>query len=273
MADQGNGVYIWDADHNEFRYIGQVLGGTTVEANPSGATTGDLSKIGIAGTIYNISGLPDYSQASQNDVLTIGQSGPEWTPSTGGGNGAFSLPFSGNGYIGEIYDSNNELVWDRNNDTDFTFQGGSSYKLRLYASTAKALFDLKGKSMFLTSGHITFTRYFAVPDKFTVDWSNTSSYLADLGTTDYSYILPETIEYIENINAFSNTTGYSTLMVVKESGDALDVVLNKLKFVVDLQLTFSSTVQYSKSSTVEFKLTGKNALQNYKFNTNRVIGL
>lgn len=67
---------------------GEPMSGHEVIANPSGsATGGDLTKLGIDGTNYNVSGLPDYSQASQNDVLTIGQSGPEWAPPSGGGGG------------------------------------------------------------------------------------------------------------------------------------------------------------------------------------------
>lgn len=64
---------------------GEPTSGHDVEANPSGTVTGgDLTKLGIDGTIYNVSGLPDYTQASQNDVLTIGQSGPEWASPAGG---------------------------------------------------------------------------------------------------------------------------------------------------------------------------------------------
>lgn len=44
------------------------------------------------GKIYNVvpSGLPDSSEASQGDVLTVGSSGPEWdTPSGGGGDALY----------------------------------------------------------------------------------------------------------------------------------------------------------------------------------------
>lgn len=47
------------------------------------------------GKIYNVvpSGLPDSSEASQGDVLTIGSSGPEWDAPSGGGGGPQILYF------------------------------------------------------------------------------------------------------------------------------------------------------------------------------------
>lgn len=52
------------------------------------------------GKIYNVvpSGLPDSSEASQGDVLTIGSSGPEWdAPSGGGGGGVFEFTLTKSG--------------------------------------------------------------------------------------------------------------------------------------------------------------------------------
>lgn len=64
---------------------GEPTSGHDVEANPSGAATGDLTKLGIDGNIYAVSGLPDYSQASDGDVLTKTASGPAWAAPSGGG--------------------------------------------------------------------------------------------------------------------------------------------------------------------------------------------
>lgn len=64
---------------------GEPTSGHDVEANPTGAATGDITKLGIDGTIYAVSGLPDYSQASDGDVLTKTASGPAWTAPSGGG--------------------------------------------------------------------------------------------------------------------------------------------------------------------------------------------
>lgn len=64
---------------------GKPTSGHDVEANPSGVATGDLTKLGIDGTIYNVSGLPDYSQASDGDVLTKTTNGPAWVSPSGGG--------------------------------------------------------------------------------------------------------------------------------------------------------------------------------------------
>lgn len=64
---------------------GEPTSGHDVEANPSGAATGDITKLGIDGTIYAVSGLPDYSHASDGDVLTKTASGPAWAPAQGGG--------------------------------------------------------------------------------------------------------------------------------------------------------------------------------------------
>ena len=65
---------------------GQPMSGHDVEANPAGeATGGDITKLGIDGTVYNVSGLPDYSQADDGDVLTKTNSGPAWSAPSGGG--------------------------------------------------------------------------------------------------------------------------------------------------------------------------------------------
>lgn len=55
------------------------------------------------GKIYNVvpSGLPDSSEASQGDVLTIGSSGPEWDAPSGGGGGTEILYLIDGG--GDIY--------------------------------------------------------------------------------------------------------------------------------------------------------------------------
>ena len=65
---------------------GQPTSGHDVEANPAGdATGGDITKLGIDGTVYNVSGLPDYSQAADGDVLTKTTNGPAWSAPSGGG--------------------------------------------------------------------------------------------------------------------------------------------------------------------------------------------
>lgn len=61
------------------------------------------------GKIYNVvpSGLPDSSEASQGDVLTIGSSGPEWDAPSGGGGGAYIVDTTYNGsYSNATHDSN-----------------------------------------------------------------------------------------------------------------------------------------------------------------------
>lgn len=64
---------------------GQPTSGHDVEANPAGdATGGDITKLGIDGTVYNVSGLPDYSQAADGDVLTKTTNGPAWSTPSGG---------------------------------------------------------------------------------------------------------------------------------------------------------------------------------------------
>ena len=64
---------------------GQPMSGHEVEANPVGdATGGDITKLGIDGTVYNVSGLPDYSQAADGDVLTNTIDGPAWSAPSGG---------------------------------------------------------------------------------------------------------------------------------------------------------------------------------------------
>lgn len=64
---------------------GQPTSGHDVEVNPAGdATGGDITKLGIDGTVYNVSGLPDYSQASDGDVLTNTSNGPAWSAPSGG---------------------------------------------------------------------------------------------------------------------------------------------------------------------------------------------
>ena len=65
---------------------GQPMSGHEVVANPAGsATGGDLTKLDIDGTVYNVSGIPDYSQASDGDVLTKTAQGPAWSAPSGGG--------------------------------------------------------------------------------------------------------------------------------------------------------------------------------------------
>ena len=64
---------------------GQPMSGHEVEANPAGdATGGDITKLGIDGTVYSVSGLPDYSQAADGDVLTKTTNGPAWSAPSGG---------------------------------------------------------------------------------------------------------------------------------------------------------------------------------------------
>lgn len=71
---------------------GQPMSGHEVVANPAGsATGGDLTKLDIDGTVYNVSGIPDYSQASDGDVLTKTAQGPAWSAPSGGG-GSIELP-------------------------------------------------------------------------------------------------------------------------------------------------------------------------------------
>lgn len=75
---------------------GEPMSGHEVIANPSGAATGgDLTKLGIDGTNYNVSGLPDYSQASNGDVLTKTASGPAWAAPSGGGGDDFTYSYVG----------------------------------------------------------------------------------------------------------------------------------------------------------------------------------
>lgn len=64
---------------------GQPMSGHEVVANPTGsATGGDITKLGIDGTVYNVSGIPDYSQANNGDVLTKTYNGPAWLTPSGG---------------------------------------------------------------------------------------------------------------------------------------------------------------------------------------------
>ena len=260
---------------------GEPTSGHDVEANPSGAATGgDITKLGIDGTIYDISGLPDYSQASQNDVLTLGQSGPEWAPPTGGSSdGVIPVYYTQTAYIGEIYDaSGTTKLWDRDTDTEYEFQSGA-YKLRLYSSRTKELFNLQGKSMFFNEGHgpYGFYRYFAIPAKYSLDWSTlyNNQYLEGMGSTDFVNLLPSTISWkAGDSNYFVDATGYITTMFVKEAGDAFDTVLNKLMYIIDLDITVQTAFTYTKSDySVDFSLSAENYGQNYIASASRIIGL
>ena len=80
---------------------GQPMSGHEVEANPAGdATGGDITKLGIDGTVYNVSGLPDYSQAADGDVLTKTTNGPAWSAPSGGG---INYKFSTCRFFAKIY--------------------------------------------------------------------------------------------------------------------------------------------------------------------------
>lgn len=80
---------------------GQPTSGHDVEVNPAGdATGGDITKLGIDGTVYNVSGLPDYSQAADGDVLTKTSNGPAWSAPSGGG---INYKFANCRFFAKIY--------------------------------------------------------------------------------------------------------------------------------------------------------------------------
>lgn len=250
MADQGNGVYIWDADHNEFRYIGQVLGGTNVEANPSGAATDDLSKIGIAGTIYNINGLPVIASGDAGKVLTVnaGETGVEWATPSGGGGDVFAQTFFRRSIlIDNVYSDSlcTNKLYTREDGTPFTFSANTDYYLE------SEVIQLPGQQMFLDPIQNYWLGYFAKADadKYNIATAYGVPLLADFGDAKSLMLLPDSsTASILGSNNFSGITGAqnmskSFIMPVKPADVNVNEVDDKitLKFYIVITPTTSLT--------------------------------
>lgn len=251
---------------------GEPTSGHDVEANPSGsATGGDITKLGIDGTIYNISGLPDYSQASQNDVLTIGQSGPEWAPPTGGGGAVIPVTPKPNGLIWEIYNQDIYIysptkLFDRSTDQYFDFVAGNSYYLRIGGIGSKTPFSLEGgKSMFFDSAVGGWIDYALAPGVSTFDFSTYDQALAALGTQDIVNLIPDNINL--NFDYFSNgkvTFVNARVIPVRESGDQSGVLLNKCKYMIGVRVDCTTSFRFEPTSvwSVDIGLTALSGAAN-----------
>jgi hypothetical protein len=234
---------------------GQPTSGHDVEANPSGsATGGDITKLGIDGTVYNISGLPDYSQASQNDVLTIGQSGPEWAAPSGGGGAVIPITPNPSGLIWEIWSGSfyysPTKLFDRSTDQYFDFVAGNTYYLRLGSSGSKTPFSLTGgQSIFFDSAVGGWIVCAMAPGVSTFDFSSYDQALAALGTQDRVYLIPYRFDL--NYDYFSDgkvkfVSG--TCVQVRESGDQSGVLYNKCKYMVEVRVECIESFRFAPHS-------------------------
>lgn len=77
MANQGNGVYIWDADHNEYRNIGQAIGSVGPEG-PASTVPGPAGQDGIT---PNISATASVDANVGTPSVTVSKSGTDANPS------------------------------------------------------------------------------------------------------------------------------------------------------------------------------------------------
>lgn len=266
MADQGNGVYIWDADHNEFRYIGQVIGGTTVEANPSGTATGDLSKIGIAGTIYNINGLPVIASGDAGKVLVVnaGETGVEWTTPSGGGGDVFAQRFFSRGVqIANVYDDPQytNKVYARENGTPFTFSANTDYYLE------SEVIQLSGQQIFLDPIQNYWLGYFAKAGADAYDIATTYGVplLEDFGNDATLMLLPDSSTVsLEGSNNFSGITGEknmfkSLIMPVKPADVNVNVVDDKITLKFYFMITPTTSITWTPSQYgVDFNISCTN---------------
>lgn len=77
MANQGNGVYIWDADHNEYRNIGQAIGSVGPEG-PASTVPGPKGEDGIT---PNVSVTASVDANVGTPSVTVSKSGTDANPS------------------------------------------------------------------------------------------------------------------------------------------------------------------------------------------------
>lgn len=77
MAYEGNGVYIWDADHNEYRNIGQAIG----SVGPEGPASTIPGPKGEDGQTPNISATASVDANVGTPSVTVSKSGTDANPS------------------------------------------------------------------------------------------------------------------------------------------------------------------------------------------------
>lgn len=230
---------------------GEPMSGHEVIANPSGAATGgDLTKLGIDGTNYNVSGLPDYSQASNGDVLTIGQSGPEWSAPSGGDGDVFAqVFFNRSANIANIYSDSlcTTKVYERENGTPFTFSANTDY----YIETN--IIQLAGQQMFLDPIQNYWLGYFAKADADRYNIANVYGVplLEDFGNDATLTLLPnESTASIVGSNDLSGITGALNLakqfiMPVKPADVNVNVVDDKITLKFYFMITPASSVTWT----------------------------
>lgn len=77
MANQGNGVYIWDADHNEYKNIGQAIG----SVGPEGPASTVPGPAGADGVTPVISATASVDANVGTPSVTVSKSGTDEAPS------------------------------------------------------------------------------------------------------------------------------------------------------------------------------------------------
>lgn len=77
MANQGNGVYIWDADHNEYKNIGQAIG----SVGPEGPASTVPGPAGADGITPVISATASVDANVGTPSVTVSKSGTDANPS------------------------------------------------------------------------------------------------------------------------------------------------------------------------------------------------
>ena len=138
---------------------GQPMSGHEVVANPAGsATGGDLTKLDIDGTVYNVSGMPDYSQASDGDVLTKTAQGPAWSAPSGGGS---NIKLLGISIPVVMYINNTEITnfYEINISMDSAFK--SYYENDMINNTAIELISPTQSNQVLITGKFKSTAYYS----------------------------------------------------------------------------------------------------------------
>lgn len=242
---------------------------------------------GQAGDAYQVGENP--APSINNATITLTQGGVtkgsftlnQASPATidldaggSGGDSAMNIPFNPHAYIGEIYDSSNTKVFDRATDSSFTFVQGSTYNIRLFADAAKTIFDLKGKCIFLGAGQYTPYRYAAIPGTFEEDFSSMSSYLSDLGSMKYSYMLPDKVDVETTYSDLrDNLTKTASVKYVRESTDVNNVVYDKLKIIVNVYVYCTYGFTYTPMTSYDFDVNAVRSVPYYRSSNANIINV